>query len=80
MRAHVTESLAETTQARERSFLARAVEIAMLIEPRGEPHHLAKAVNDRWLAELSSRHHHMEAIRAQIDRRQDVGGVRSGRF
>ena len=81
MGLHVAEPLAEAPQARERPLLARAVEIAVLVEPGGEPHHLSQPVDDGRLAVLRPRDDHVKAVRAQIDGRHDLGGLeRCGRW
>ena len=49
------------------------VEPAVLVDAGAEAHHLAQAVDDDELAVRVARDHHVEAVGAEVDRRQDVG-------
>ena len=75
MRVHVAQPLAETAQTAERAVLAGIVEKAVAVQPGGEPDHLAQTVDDRELPVVRSRDDHMEAVRAEVDRRHDLGGI-----
>ncbi len=78
MRLHVAQPLAEPAQARERAFLARGVEVAALVEARCEPHHLAQTVDDQHVALVDPRDDHVEAVRAEVDRGQNLVGFPDG--
>jgi hypothetical protein len=70
--AHVTQTLAEALEALQRAQHRLAVEPALLVEPRGETHRFAQAVDDHQLPVRVPGHDHVEAVRAQVDGREDV--------
>jgi hypothetical protein len=84
LRRDVAQPLAEAGEAFERPRAHLGPEPALAVEPLGEPHHLAEAVDRAQLAEHVARDHHVEAVGAQVDRREQVailhrqgGGARS---
>ena len=78
MRPHVTQPLTEAAQASERAFLARLIEMALLIEPGSEPHHLPQPVDDRRLPVVGTGDDHVEAIGSQVDSGHDLGRLVDG--
>ncbi len=69
---HVTQALAEALQAGERAGGHVLVDAAVLGDACGQAHHLAQAVDDDQLAVRVARDHHVEAVGAQVDRRQYI--------
>jgi CelD/BcsL family acetyltransferase involved in cellulose biosynthesis len=70
---HIAQSLAETLQARERTRSNLLVDPAVLFDARGETNHLAQPIDDNELTVGITRHDHVEAVRPEIDSRQNVG-------
>src|SRR6185312_11887199 len=73
VRAHIAQSLPETLQAGERTGCHILVDAAVLLDARGQAHHLAQAVDDDELAVRVARHDHVEAIGAEVYRGEDIG-------
>jgi hypothetical protein len=48
------------------------VAIAPAVEAFGQAHHLAQAVDDAQLPQHVTRNHEVEAVGAQVDRREQV--------
>jgi hypothetical protein len=69
---HVTQSLAESLQARERARRNFLVQAAVCLEPGAETDHLAQAIEDDELAVRVTRDHHVETVGAEIDGGEDV--------
>ena len=80
MSLHVAEPLAEAPEASERAFLARVVEFAPLVQTGRETHHLAQAIDDHRRPLIDARDHHVEAVRTEVDRGQDLGRLLGGRW
>ena len=70
---HVAQALPETLQARERARRHVLVDAAVLGDAGGEAHHLAQPVDDDQLAVRVARDDHVEAVGAQVHRREYVG-------
>ena len=75
---HVAQPLAEALQAGERARRHVLVDAAVLLDACAQAHHFAQAIHDDDLAVDVARHDHVEAVGAQIDRRQDVGNRMGG--
>src|SRR5690606_26452479 len=73
VRLHVPQPLPEALEARERALLAFGVEVALLVEARREPHHLAQPVEDGEPPVLRAGDHDMEAVRPEVDGGDDAG-------
>jgi len=72
VRVHVTESLTETLEACEGACGDLFVDAPVLFDTCAETNHLAQTINDDELAVRITRNHHVEAVRPQVDSRQDV--------
>ena len=76
---HVAQALAEALEAGERARRHVLVDAAVLGDAGGQAHHLAQAIDDDQLAVRVARDHHVEAVGAQVHRREDVrDGARGG--
>ena len=71
-RVHVAQALPETLQALECALGDGLVEPALIVQSGGEAHHFAQAIEDGELAVRIARHDHVEAVRSEIDSRDDV--------
>src|SRR2546426_10706207 len=70
--AHVAQSLPEALQAGKRPRRDVLVDATILLDARGQAHHLAQPIDDDELPVRESRHDHVEAVGAEIDGREDV--------
>src|SRR6185437_1603095 len=68
---HHTQPLTEALQTGERARRDFLVEAAVLTNAGGESDHLAQSIDDHELAVRVTRDHHVEAVGAEIDRRDD---------
>lgn len=75
VRVHITQTLSEALQASKRSSRDLLVDPTVFLNTGSQPYHLAQAINDDQLTVLVPRHNHVEAVRAEVDGRQDVGDV-----
>ena len=71
--AHVAQALAEALEALQRALRRFAAQAALFVEARGEANHLAQAVDDDELPVVVTGDDHVKAVRAEVDRREDVG-------
>jgi hypothetical protein len=85
LRWDVAQALAETLQAFERAVAHVGIQSALAVEAFGQAHHVAQAIHDAQLPEHVARDHHVEAVRSQVDRGEQVpvlqrqgGGDRAG--
>ena len=62
------------SQAGERAGRGLLVEPAVLADAGGQAHHLAQPVDDDQLAVRIARDHHVKAVGAEVDRRDDFVG------
>jgi hypothetical protein len=72
LRRDVADALAETRQAFERTLPHRRRQSALAVEALGQAHGFAQAVDDAQLAQGVARNHHVETVRTQVDRGQQV--------
>ncbi len=72
---HVAQALAEALETFQRARGHGLVDAALVVESGRQAHHLAQPVEDRQLAVRVARHHHVKAVRSQIDGRNDVGDL-----
>src|SRR5690606_20756188 len=80
LRGDVAQALAEAEQALERALAHLGMQPALRVEALGQAHHLAQAVDDAELAEDVARNDHVEAVGAQVDRRQQVAVLQRQRL
>jgi len=73
-RCHAAQPLPESFKASQRAALRRLGNSIVFIHPGGEPHHLLQAVQHMQLAGNRARHDHMEAVRPEVDGRDDIRG------
>ena len=70
---HAAQPLAEALQRLERAPHGAMREHAVAGETGGEPHGIAQAIEDVHAAvRFGARHHHVEAVRAEVDARDDL--------
>ena len=80
-RVHVAQALAEALQAGEGARRHVLVDAAILVDPGGQAHHFAQAIDDDQLAVRVARDHHVESCwnRGRPPRgRRGPGGVEVG--
>ena len=66
------ERLAEAREAFERALAHVQDQAALAVQALGQAHGLAQAVDDAQLPQRVARHHHVEAVGAQVDGREHV--------
>src|SRR6185437_5987609 len=73
VRTHVAQPLAKTLQTRQSTRRHLLVDAAILLNSRGQAHHLTQTVDDDELAVRIPRHDQMETVGAEVYRGEDVG-------
>ena len=72
LRRDVADALAEPRQAFQRALARLGGEAALAVQAFGHAHGLAQAVDHAQLAQRVARHHHVEAVGAEVDRGEQV--------
>jgi hypothetical protein len=70
---HVAQPLPETLQTGQRAPGDFLIDAPVFFHARGEPHHLAQTIDDDELTVGIACNDHVEAVRSEIDSRQDIG-------
>jgi len=72
LRRDVADALAEAFEAFERAQADVGSESALAVEALGQSHHVAQAIDDAQLSEDLPSDHHVEAVRAKVDRGKEI--------
>jgi len=75
---HVAQALAKSLEAGQGARCHVLVEPAVLPNPGGQPYHLAQPIDDHELPMRVARNHHVEAVRTEIYRSDDLEHCRGG--
>jgi hypothetical protein len=71
-RGNVAEALAEAREAFQGAVAHLRIEAALRVQALGQAHRLLDPVDDAQLAQHVARHHHVEAVGAQVDGGEEV--------
>jgi hypothetical protein len=72
---YITQTLPEALQASECASRDLFVDPPVFLDTGSQSYHFPQAIYDDQLTVLVPRHDHVEAVRAEIDGREDVGDV-----
>ena len=78
VRMNITQALAKALEASNGPCGDFAIEPALLVHARAQPHALAEPIDDDQLTVRVTRHDHVETVGTEVDRREQFGGP-SGR-